>query len=73
MARSDGHDGPPQDLGHHPRRYPEIKYKKPHFQYNLYQECGFLCLISHCTCRRYTLPCAIGLRRRYGFRGTEGA
>eukprot|EP00961_Rhodomonas_salina_P155923 2099666-Rhodomonas_salina.1 len=28
----------------------EIKYKKPHFQYNLYQESGFLSLISGCTC-----------------------
>eukprot|EP00961_Rhodomonas_salina_P193430 2611167-Rhodomonas_salina.1 len=28
------------------RVHPEIKYKKPPFQYNLYQECGFLCLIS---------------------------
>eukprot|EP00961_Rhodomonas_salina_P143401 1929617-Rhodomonas_salina.1 len=24
----------------------EIKYKKPHFQYNLYQKCGFLHLVS---------------------------
>mmetsp|Transcript_15777 Transcript_15777/g.37385 ORF Transcript_15777/g.37385 Transcript_15777/m.37385 type:complete len:96 (+) Transcript_15777:74-361(+) len=26
--------------------HPEIKCKKPSFQYNLYQECGFLSLIS---------------------------
>eukprot|EP00961_Rhodomonas_salina_P157219 2116739-Rhodomonas_salina.1 len=26
----------------------EIKYKKPVFQYNLYQECGLLSLISRC-------------------------
>eukprot|EP00961_Rhodomonas_salina_P006451 87179-Rhodomonas_salina.2 len=26
----------------------EIKYKEPQSQYNLYQECGLLCLISHC-------------------------
>eukprot|EP00961_Rhodomonas_salina_P182663 2466141-Rhodomonas_salina.1 len=25
------------------------KCKKPHFQYNLYQECGFLSLVSQCT------------------------
>eukprot|EP00961_Rhodomonas_salina_P252417 3411810-Rhodomonas_salina.3 len=28
----------------------ESKHKKPPFQYNLYQECGFLYLISHGTC-----------------------
>eukprot|EP00961_Rhodomonas_salina_P267080 3608972-Rhodomonas_salina.2 len=27
-------------------RFSEIKYKKPQFQYNLYQACGFLSLIS---------------------------
>eukprot|EP00961_Rhodomonas_salina_P200646 2706734-Rhodomonas_salina.2 len=26
----------------------ETQYKKLHFQYNLYQECGFLYLISGC-------------------------
>eukprot|EP00961_Rhodomonas_salina_P207136 2795895-Rhodomonas_salina.1 len=31
---------------------PEIQYKKPHFQYNLYQECAFLCLISGCMQRK---------------------
>eukprot|EP00961_Rhodomonas_salina_P259638 3508352-Rhodomonas_salina.1 len=30
----------------------EIKYKKPHFQYNLYQDCGFLHLISQCSSLR---------------------
>eukprot|EP00961_Rhodomonas_salina_P099562 1339340-Rhodomonas_salina.1 len=30
--------------------HPEIMDKKPHFQYNSYQECGFLCLISHWIC-----------------------
>eukprot|EP00961_Rhodomonas_salina_P132761 1787392-Rhodomonas_salina.1 len=29
--------------------HPEIEYKKPHFQYNLYQGCGFLHSISNCT------------------------
>eukprot|EP00961_Rhodomonas_salina_P239983 3242235-Rhodomonas_salina.1 len=29
-----------------PRVHPKIKCKKPQFQYNLYQECGFLDLIS---------------------------
>eukprot|EP00961_Rhodomonas_salina_P285449 3857247-Rhodomonas_salina.2 len=29
--------------------HPEIQYKKPHFQYILYQECGFLSLILGCT------------------------
>eukprot|EP00961_Rhodomonas_salina_P063244 849879-Rhodomonas_salina.1 len=28
--------------------HPEIKYKKPPFQYDLCQECGFLYLISGC-------------------------
>eukprot|EP00961_Rhodomonas_salina_P252384 3411378-Rhodomonas_salina.2 len=28
--------------------HPEIKYKKPHFQDKLYQECGFLFFISGC-------------------------
>eukprot|EP00961_Rhodomonas_salina_P205320 2771821-Rhodomonas_salina.4 len=32
----------------HHALHPEIKYKKPHFQYNLHQECGFLYLISGC-------------------------
>eukprot|EP00961_Rhodomonas_salina_P302878 3941009-Rhodomonas_salina.7 len=53
----------------------EIKYKKPQFQYNLYHECGFLCLISGCT------PCpvltqrikvkGIALRTRYAISGTD--
>eukprot|EP00961_Rhodomonas_salina_P304158 3941505-Rhodomonas_salina.3 len=30
------------------RYTPEIPYKKPHFQYKLYQGCGFLCFISGC-------------------------
>lgn len=25
--------------------HPEIQYKKLYFQYNLYEECSFLCLI----------------------------
>eukprot|EP00961_Rhodomonas_salina_P226307 3059539-Rhodomonas_salina.1 len=29
--------------------HPGIQYKKPHFQYNLYQECGFLSWISGCS------------------------
>eukprot|EP00961_Rhodomonas_salina_P301181 3940358-Rhodomonas_salina.4 len=29
--------------------HPEIQCKKPQVQYNLYQECGFLCLISGCS------------------------
>eukprot|EP00961_Rhodomonas_salina_P126557 1705626-Rhodomonas_salina.1 len=33
--------------------HPEIQYKKPQSQYALYQECGFLCSISHC--RRYAI------------------
>eukprot|EP00961_Rhodomonas_salina_P015478 207769-Rhodomonas_salina.1 len=36
--------------------HPEIEYKKPHFQYYLFQECGFLCLISGCT-PSYALMC----------------
>eukprot|EP00961_Rhodomonas_salina_P026350 355741-Rhodomonas_salina.2 len=35
--------------------HPEFQYKKPQFQYSLYQECGFLCLISQR--RRMTLLC----------------
>eukprot|EP00961_Rhodomonas_salina_P206585 2789039-Rhodomonas_salina.1 len=31
-----------------PPLHPQIKCKKPLFQYNLYQECGFLCFISGC-------------------------
>eukprot|EP00961_Rhodomonas_salina_P034086 458559-Rhodomonas_salina.1 len=31
--------------------HPEIQNKKPQFQYNLYQKCGFLYLISQCTAR----------------------
>eukprot|EP00961_Rhodomonas_salina_P205933 2779815-Rhodomonas_salina.1 len=30
------------------RVHPEIKYKKPQFQYDSYQKCGFLYLISLC-------------------------
>eukprot|EP00961_Rhodomonas_salina_P250323 3384063-Rhodomonas_salina.2 len=33
--------------GSTPRDHPEMKYKKPQFQDNLYQECGFFCWISH--------------------------
>eukprot|EP00961_Rhodomonas_salina_P053549 718334-Rhodomonas_salina.1 len=29
-----------------PHLHPEIESKKPQFQYNLFQECSFLCLIS---------------------------
>eukprot|EP00961_Rhodomonas_salina_P231690 3130068-Rhodomonas_salina.2 len=29
----------------------EFQYKKPRFQYSLYQECGFLSLISQCHLR----------------------
>eukprot|EP00961_Rhodomonas_salina_P302055 3940708-Rhodomonas_salina.1 len=32
----------------YPSVHPEMQYKKPRFQYNLYQECGFLHLISYC-------------------------
>eukprot|EP00961_Rhodomonas_salina_P302787 3940978-Rhodomonas_salina.3 len=32
-------------LASHGAVHPEMQYKKPHFQYNLYQECGFLSLI----------------------------
>eukprot|EP00961_Rhodomonas_salina_P041638 560421-Rhodomonas_salina.3 len=48
----------------------EIKYKKPQSRYNLYQECGFLCLTSGCR------QCAV-LEVRYAarvlreVRGTE--
>eukprot|EP00961_Rhodomonas_salina_P213318 2881221-Rhodomonas_salina.2 len=31
----------------------EIKYKKPHFQYNLYQECGYWYLISGSSVKWY--------------------
>eukprot|EP00961_Rhodomonas_salina_P141497 1905295-Rhodomonas_salina.1 len=31
------------------RTHPEIQYKKPQLQYNLYQECGFLYGVSGCT------------------------
>eukprot|EP00961_Rhodomonas_salina_P038786 521206-Rhodomonas_salina.6 len=30
--------------------HPKIKHKKPHCQYKLYQECGFLYLSSTCGC-----------------------
>eukprot|EP00961_Rhodomonas_salina_P084213 1131485-Rhodomonas_salina.1 len=31
------------------RVHPKIEYKKPQFQYNLYQSCSFLYLISRCS------------------------
>eukprot|EP00961_Rhodomonas_salina_P180658 2438393-Rhodomonas_salina.1 len=31
--------------------HPEIQHKKPHFQCNLYQECGFLYLSLQCSSR----------------------
>eukprot|EP00961_Rhodomonas_salina_P238575 3224545-Rhodomonas_salina.1 len=37
----------------------EIRCKKPHMQYNLYQECGFLYLILQCT------QCAVLARQQY--------
>eukprot|EP00961_Rhodomonas_salina_P128253 1728229-Rhodomonas_salina.2 len=55
---------------HRTRVHCEIKCKKPHFQYNSYQECGFLSLISGCrpiaylsafpplTTRISRIPCA---------------
>eukprot|EP00961_Rhodomonas_salina_P187185 2527461-Rhodomonas_salina.2 len=46
-----------------PTLHPEIQYKKPHFQYNLYQDCGFLYWISECTVRR----------ARYAMPGTDSA
>eukprot|EP00961_Rhodomonas_salina_P292826 3933238-Rhodomonas_salina.8 len=43
---------PEPDIAQHVRRpilvQPEIQLKKPHSQYNLYQECGFLYWISGC-------------------------
>eukprot|EP00961_Rhodomonas_salina_P205641 2775802-Rhodomonas_salina.1 len=36
---------------------PKVQDKKPQFQYNLYQECGFLCLVSGCRPDPSTLRC----------------
>eukprot|EP00961_Rhodomonas_salina_P135191 1818780-Rhodomonas_salina.4 len=59
-----GHDGPRVLLksGTESARamrfpaHPEIKHKKPHFQYQLYQECGFLYLSLQCTELAYGGP-----------------
>eukprot|EP00961_Rhodomonas_salina_P216095 2919209-Rhodomonas_salina.1 len=37
--------------------YGIVKHKKPHFQYSLYQECGFSCLISGCRGAGYLFDC----------------
>eukprot|EP00961_Rhodomonas_salina_P017124 230284-Rhodomonas_salina.1 len=53
-----------RDLLHRQGRtalHPEIHYKKPHFQYTLYQDCGFLYLSLQC----------IALRPRYAVSGTD--
>eukprot|EP00961_Rhodomonas_salina_P070342 944451-Rhodomonas_salina.1 len=41
--------------------HPEIQHKKPQLQYNLYQECGFLRLISGCSVSLYApaMRCAL--------------
>eukprot|EP00961_Rhodomonas_salina_P253268 3423017-Rhodomonas_salina.2 len=54
------------------------KYKKPHFQYKLYQECCFLPLslrgIALCACYSmfgtYIAHCAVSLRTSYAMSGT---
>eukprot|EP00961_Rhodomonas_salina_P222623 3010590-Rhodomonas_salina.1 len=49
-AHASRHPTPEVPPSYRPTRalHPEIQYKKPLFQYNLYQECGFLHWISGC-------------------------
>eukprot|EP00961_Rhodomonas_salina_P169858 2288810-Rhodomonas_salina.1 len=44
------------ETGQESRLPPEVTYKKPQFQHNLYQECGFLHLISGCRVAKRAWP-----------------
>eukprot|EP00961_Rhodomonas_salina_P146007 1965219-Rhodomonas_salina.1 len=54
--------------------HPETQYKKPRFQCNLYQECGFLYVSLQCMTARWALS-GTGiehmLRARYAMSGTD--
>eukprot|EP00961_Rhodomonas_salina_P189271 2553576-Rhodomonas_salina.1 len=40
--------------------HPEIEHRKPQFPNNSYQECGFLCLVSGCSCLDLRIHAAKG-------------